>query len=583
MAEHVTRCPHCQTSFRVRDEHLSVARGNVRCGSCLQVFNATEYFVVEKPAVPTPPSPPVLQPEDSAASVAGQPVGAAAVPSAAATSSKDDSDYSGVNLDDQTEVSADELFDSMFGGFDDEPSDEPDDVFELIAAKEKEDSLAVPTSSFVLSQKESFQDAYAAMMNPKPAPVPEPEEYDDDNLLIHDDMDNDHIADDPFADLGLREPEMRKRPAPLASIDIDESLLDGIEPEHHIVTPAKKAVTQADDDEAWARALLDEENDEPPETIRRELGLTSAKPAAAVKPAAVKPAPAAAPVKPATATKPVSAAARSAAPDMATAPTAARSATAQSTAVQSTTAQSTAARSATAQSTTAQSAAAQRAARPESLRVEPSLTVEQPAAATSKTDSLLGAPLTDSTPKPAPVKPREVAGNLQPEPLKLALPSRNRMVARWFWGSVVLVMLGALQVFYFNFAEWSRTPQWRPFYTQVCGYAGCTLPTVQDLNTLKSSQLVVRSHPALANALVVDSLLTNEAEFAQPFPDMTLVFRDLDNNVVASRRFSPDEYLSGEVAGTQLIPGQTEVHVALDILDPGQNAVSYSINLVANQ
>ena len=36
----VTQCPHCQTSFRVTHHQLSVARGVVRCGHCLQVFNA---------------------------------------------------------------------------------------------------------------------------------------------------------------------------------------------------------------------------------------------------------------------------------------------------------------------------------------------------------------------------------------------------------------------------------------------------------------------------------------------------------------------------------------------------------------
>ena len=43
----VTRCPHCETSFRVGDEQLDAANGYVRCGSCLQVFNATDYFVTD--------------------------------------------------------------------------------------------------------------------------------------------------------------------------------------------------------------------------------------------------------------------------------------------------------------------------------------------------------------------------------------------------------------------------------------------------------------------------------------------------------------------------------------------------------
>ena len=49
----VTRCPHCKTSFRVNEAALSVAGGAVRCGSCLQVFRATDHFVEPlKPATP---------------------------------------------------------------------------------------------------------------------------------------------------------------------------------------------------------------------------------------------------------------------------------------------------------------------------------------------------------------------------------------------------------------------------------------------------------------------------------------------------------------------------------------------------
>ncbi|NRA23582.1 MAG: zinc-ribbon domain-containing protein, partial [Oleispira sp.] len=46
MAEtHITRCPHCQTTFRLRLEQLAAAKGAVRCGSCLQVFKAADHLV----------------------------------------------------------------------------------------------------------------------------------------------------------------------------------------------------------------------------------------------------------------------------------------------------------------------------------------------------------------------------------------------------------------------------------------------------------------------------------------------------------------------------------------------------------
>ena len=44
----VTQCPHCQTRFRVNHAQLSVARGVVRCGSCLQVFNAVRQLLEQR-------------------------------------------------------------------------------------------------------------------------------------------------------------------------------------------------------------------------------------------------------------------------------------------------------------------------------------------------------------------------------------------------------------------------------------------------------------------------------------------------------------------------------------------------------
>lgn len=44
MESRVTRCPHCQTAFRVTDNQLAVADGKVRCGSCLHVFVAADHW-----------------------------------------------------------------------------------------------------------------------------------------------------------------------------------------------------------------------------------------------------------------------------------------------------------------------------------------------------------------------------------------------------------------------------------------------------------------------------------------------------------------------------------------------------------
>ncbi|TDJ44300.1 MAG: DUF3426 domain-containing protein [Gammaproteobacteria bacterium] len=72
-----TRCPECETIFRLGAQDLRRAAGKVRCGECASVFNALEYLEEEaeqlSPAIHSWPTEPANdedcgQPEDSAAS-----------------------------------------------------------------------------------------------------------------------------------------------------------------------------------------------------------------------------------------------------------------------------------------------------------------------------------------------------------------------------------------------------------------------------------------------------------------------------------------------------------------------------------
>lgn len=48
-----TRCPHCQTYFRVTPQQLSLRDGMVRCGACRKIFNG-EVYVFERTALTEP-------------------------------------------------------------------------------------------------------------------------------------------------------------------------------------------------------------------------------------------------------------------------------------------------------------------------------------------------------------------------------------------------------------------------------------------------------------------------------------------------------------------------------------------------
>lgn len=151
---------------------------------------------------------------------------------------------------------------------------------------------------------------------------------------------------------------------------------------------------------------------------------------------------------------------------------------------------------------------------------------------------------------------------------------------RLLWGFLTLLAAGllAFQYVWFHFDEMARQDQYRSIFQQICPMVGCQVPTRVDIARIKSSNLVVRSHPDFKGALIVDAIIYNRAPFAQPFPLLELRFADLNGQLIASRRFKPSEYLSGELAGRGEMPSQTPIHIALDILDPGPKAVNYSLS-----
>ena len=65
----ITRCPECNTSFRVAPPQLAAQHGMVRCGRCMAVFDGfkTLSSVDDPPGTETPPAPAVVEEQAPAA------------------------------------------------------------------------------------------------------------------------------------------------------------------------------------------------------------------------------------------------------------------------------------------------------------------------------------------------------------------------------------------------------------------------------------------------------------------------------------------------------------------------------------
>ena len=197
-----------------------------------------------------------------------------------------------------------------------------------------------------------------------------------------------------------------------------------------------------------------------------------------------------------------------------------------------------------------------------------------------------------SEPKAKPVKKaifteQDINGSFaqfEEAPLDLSLPERKKRHKAVLLSIACLLMVGVLiaQAAYFNFDQWARQDSYRPMYKVACQALACTLPSSYDISRIRTTASPqVSSHPKFKNALMIDVLFMNEAEFKQRFPKLELTFSNANDKVVAHRLFTPYEYLAGEASGLTMMPIQTPIHIALEIADPGSEANNYQVRFLA--
>lgn len=183
-------------------------------------------------------------------------------------------------------------------------------------------------------------------------------------------------------------------------------------------------------------------------------------------------------------------------------------------------------------------------------------------------------PITDADAARMESEPGEPA---TPEPVYV--PPRRRGIHRgdWLWGLGCLILVLALvaQIAWAQRTTLIRDPATQAWALRMCANLDCRLPPIRDVTKLELLSRDIRPDPDTAGALTITATVRNDAAFRQPWPVVVVELTDLDNEVVAMRRFRPTEYMPDRARRTGgLAPGTTAV-VAFEVADPGKRAVSF--------
>ncbi len=153
------------------------------------------------------------------------------------------------------------------------------------------------------------------------------------------------------------------------------------------------------------------------------------------------------------------------------------------------------------------------------------------------------------------------------------------------WITITIFLSTALFLQYalFNKDTLSLDTRYREQYITLCQYLDCSLPPLTQTWKIKSMELIVRQHPEISEALLIDSVIINNSPYPQSFPLIDLKFTDINENIIAGRILYPFEYLGGELTGTRNMPSQQPIRLGLEIIDPGQEAVNYSLTFLPDK
>ena len=148
------------------------------------------------------------------------------------------------------------------------------------------------------------------------------------------------------------------------------------------------------------------------------------------------------------------------------------------------------------------------------------------------------------------------------------------------WSLAILALIAALTAEYvwFNQPELLLDQRLKPVTAKLCELTDCEHLQMRDPSQIQMISRNIYTHPNEKDALMISSTLVNHAAYAQPYPDVQIDFSNVRGEMVASRRFIPEEYLQIDSEQLHLLQSGNPITFGLEILDPGREAITYEFS-----
>lgn len=147
--------------------------------------------------------------------------------------------------------------------------------------------------------------------------------------------------------------------------------------------------------------------------------------------------------------------------------------------------------------------------------------------------------------------------------------------------SLLLLILAALQtVYYLRSKIAAEYPQFKPYLVQACAMLQCEISLPKNLDFFTIDDLDMQEDKNYQNVIRFSSLLINNAQHAQAYPNIELTLTDTADQPVLRKTIQPAEYLAPNTNVAAGIGPREDVRINLAINVADLAVAGYRVLLV---
>ena len=162
-------------------------------------------------------------------------------------------------------------------------------------------------------------------------------------------------------------------------------------------------------------------------------------------------------------------------------------------------------------------------------------------------------------------------------PAELAIIEKKSRTGLWIAAATILALLTLTNVVTLRevgLAEWPTVQSW---LKSVGLIEPAPLPPYSDATQIELISRDMHVHPARRNALILSATMVNRAQQIQAYPVFEVILMDRKSRPIASRRFTPAEYLGPDAHIDGGMTPKAFLAVTLELADPDARAVGFEL------